>query len=210
LAKNQAIMKIQQAVLVFLFSTICIPKSFGQGTIQMLNGKEKRYMTYKVQDEYVLFQPESKPDSWSKRLDRFNVFSITPDNGAEIIVYNPDTIDRFEPSVNEVRDFIAGEKLAIRENNRETNMFVFLTSFQLGVISSFGGYYGIPVPVLYSTLLGRVSPKVPESQVNSVNSEAFIAGYQKKARTIKINNSLIGGSLGFAVGFTAFALFLAD
>ncbi|MFM8949983.1 MAG: hypothetical protein ACKOKB_04300, partial [Bacteroidota bacterium] len=92
-------MKIQQAILVFLISAICIPFSYGQGTIQMLNGKEKRYMTYKVQDEYVLFQAESKPESWKKRLDRFNVFSITPDGGAEIVLYDPDTTDGLEPNV---------------------------------------------------------------------------------------------------------------
>ncbi len=130
-------MKIQQAVLVFLFSTICIPKSFGQGTIQMLNGKEKRYMTYKVQDEYVLFQPESKPDSWSKRLDRFNVFSITPDNGTEIVVYDPDTTDGLEPNVQEAREFIAGEKLAIAEYRKPLNV---ISGIGIGIGSGFARY----------------------------------------------------------------------
>ncbi|MFM7901865.1 MAG: hypothetical protein ACKPAD_07740, partial [Bacteroidota bacterium] len=115
-------MKIQLTVLVFLFSTICSTWCIGQGTIQMLNGKEKRYMTYKIQDEYVLFQPESKPDSWSKRLDRYNVFSITPDNGAEMVVYDPDTTDGLEPNVEEARQFIAGEKLALSEYRKPMNV----------------------------------------------------------------------------------------
>ncbi|MFN9597012.1 MAG: hypothetical protein ACK560_09495 [Bacteroidota bacterium] len=200
-------MKIQQAVLVFLFSTICIPKSFGQGTIQMLNGKEKRYMTYKVQDEYVLFQPESKPDSWSKRLDRFNVFSITPDNGAEIVVYDPDTTDGLEPNVQEAREFIAGEKLAIAEYRKPLNV---ISGIGVGIGSGFAQYFGIPVPVVYSAAIGRVSPRLPKAHRDLQYSEPFVAGYQKKARTMKINKSLLGGGIGFALGFTAFALFLAD
>lgn len=200
-------MKIQQALLVFLFSTICLTKCFGQGTIQMLNGKEKRYMNYKIEEEFVLFQPEAKPDSWNKRLDRFNVFSINPDNGAEIVVYNPDTTDGLEPSIQEAREFIAGEKLAIKEYRKPLNV---ISGIGVGMVSSYAQYFGIPVPVIYSAVLGRVSPRLPKSQRDLQHTDPFVAGYQKKARTMKINKSLLGGGIGFAVGFTVFALFLAD
>lgn len=200
-------MKIQQAILVFLISAICAPLSHGQGTIQMLNGKQKRYMTYQVQDEYVLFQPESKPDSWKKRLDRFNVFSITPDNGAEIVVYDPDTTDGLEPNVEEARQFIAGEKLALSEYRKPMNV---ISGIGVGIGSSFAQFYGIPGPAVYSAILGRVSPKLPKSHRGIDHSEPFIAGYQKQARTMKINKSLLGGGIGFAVGFAALAVFLAD
>ena len=200
-------MKIQQAILVFLISAICAPLSYGQGTIQMLNGKQKRYMTYQVQDEYVLFQPESKPDSWKKRLDRYNVFSITPDNGAEIVVYDPDTTDGLEPNVEEARQFIAGEKLALSEYRKPMNV---ISGIGVGIGSSFAQFYGIPGPAVYSAILGRVSPKLPKSHRGIEHPEPFIAGYQKQARTMKINKSLLGGGIGFAVGFAALAVFLAD
>ena len=200
-------MKIKQAVLVFLISAICIPMSYGQGTIQMLNGKEKRYMTYQIQDEYVLFQPESKPDSWKKRLDRYNVFSITPDNGAEIVIYDPDTTDGLEPNVQEARQFIEGEKMAIAEYRKPLNV---ISGIGVGIGSSFAQFYGIPGPAIYSAILGRVSPKLPKSHRGTEYPEAFFAGYQKKARTMKINKSLLGGGIGFAVGFTALVVFLAD
>ncbi|MFM8916457.1 MAG: hypothetical protein ACKOGP_01795, partial [Bacteroidota bacterium] len=201
-------MKIRSTVLAFLFSTICSTWCIGQGTIQMLNGKEKRYMTYKIQDEYILFQPEySEPDSWSKRLDRFNVFSIKPDNGAEIVVYDPDTTDGLEPNVEEARQFIAGEKLAIGEYRKPLNV---ITGIGIGIGSGFAQYFGIPVPVIYSAAIGRVSPRLPKAHRDLQYSESFVAGYEKKARTMKINKSLLGGGIGFAVGFTAFALFLAD
>ena len=186
-----------------LFLVFLGPHSFGQGTIQMLNGKEKRYMSYQIQEEYVLFQPEAKPDSWKKRLDRFNVFSIIPDKGEEVVIYNPDTTDGLEPSVAEARDFILGEKLAIGEYKKPLNL---ISGIGVGAGASLLGFYGIPFPVVYSTLLGRVSPKLPKSHRDAVHSEAFVSGYEKKARTLKINKSLLGGGIGFAVGITTLIL----
>jgi hypothetical protein len=181
--------------------------AFSQGTILMLNGKEKRYMNYQVQDEYVVFQPEAKPDSWKKRVDRFNVFSITPDNGAEVVLYNPDTTDGLEPSVPEVRDFIAGEKLAMEEYRKPLNI---ISGVGVGLGSSMAAFYGIPGPVIYSSILGRVSPKLPQERRDEVHSEAFVAGYQKKARTMKINRSLLGGGIGFSIGIATLLILAAD
>lgn len=181
--------------------------SFSQGTILMLNGKEKRYMNYEVQDEYVVFQPEAKPDSWKKRIDRFNVFSITPDNGTELVVYNPDTTEGLEPSIPEVREFISGEKLAMAEYRKPLNL---ITGVGVGLGSSLATFYGIPAPILYSAILGRVSPKLPEERRNEVHSDAFIMGYQKKARTMKINRSLLGGGIGFTVGIATLLILAAD
>ncbi|MEY3344040.1 MAG: hypothetical protein RL090_1724, partial [Bacteroidota bacterium] len=91
-------MNLKHILITILALVLLSGASFSQGTILMLNGKEKRYMNYQVQDEYIVFQPEAKPDSWKKRVDRFNVFSITPDNGAEVVVYNPDTTEGLEPT----------------------------------------------------------------------------------------------------------------
>lgn len=181
--------------------------SFSQGTILMLNGKEKRYMNYQMQDEYIVFQPEAKPDSWKKRVDRFNVFSITPDNGAEVVVYNPDTTEGLEPTVPEVRDFIAGEKMAMAEYRKPLNL---ISGVGVGLGSSMAAFYGIPGPVVYSAILGRVSPKLPADKRNEIHSESFVAGYQKKARTMKINQSLLGGGIGFTVGIATLLILAAD
>jgi hypothetical protein len=196
-------MKRQQlylSALIWIVSSFC---AFGQGTIQMLNGKEKRYINYQIQDEYVVFQRESNPEGSKKRIDRFNVFSIIPDNGQEVVVYDPDTTDGIDLSIMEARDFIAGEKLALLKYNEPDG---YVVGFQLGLFCSTLGFYGIPIPVVYSTLLGRFSPKFPETHGDKVYSEAFVAGYQKKARTMKINKSLLGGGIGFAVGLTALIL----
>ncbi|MFZ9944036.1 MAG: hypothetical protein ACO3O0_10525, partial [Bacteroidia bacterium] len=84
-----------------------------------------------------------------------------------------------------------------------------ISGIGVGAGASLLGFYGIPFPVVYSTLLGRVSPKLPKSHRDAVHSEAFVSGYEKKARTLKINKSLLGGGIGFAIGITALIL-IAD
>ncbi|OQA06424.1 MAG: hypothetical protein BWY67_01960 [Bacteroidetes bacterium ADurb.Bin397] len=79
-----------------------------------------------------------------------------------------------------------------------------------GVAGSIVGFYGLPVPLVYATIVGRFNPKLPKSERANVHSEAFLAGYEKKSRNIKIKQSMIGGGIGFAVGITALILILGN
>jgi len=149
--------------------------------------------------------PSLSQGTIKKRVDRYSVFSVTPDGGAETVIYSPDTVDGLEPTVSEAREFIAGEKMAMTQYRKPLN---WISGVVVGAGSSLAAFYGIPGPVLYSTALGRVSPKLPKDQREVSHSEVFVAGYQKKARTMKINQSLLGGGIGFTVGIAAIVLFL--
>ena len=177
--------------------------SLAQGKIIYLNGKEKRFETAEVRGEYIVYQPEGSTKEWSRKSDRYNVFSLQRDNGTEEIIYAPDTSEGGDPSVEEVRDYIKGERFAMQVYSKPLN---FGAGLYVGVGSSLAGFYGIPVPLVYSTILGLRNPKVPKELRGENYSEAFVAGYQKKSRNIKIKKSLLGGGIGFSVGVAWFII----
>jgi len=200
-------MKSSPFALILLVMILLSVVGYGQGTILFLNGKEKRYKTAEVRDEYVVYQPENKEGSWKRRADRYNVFALVRDNGTELVLYSPDTVYGQDPSVEEMRDFIRGEQMADAEFKKPLNLIGGLGA---GLAGSVAGFYGIPVPVMYAAIAGRFTPEFPKHLAAGNHSDAFIEGYRKKSRNIKINKTLLGGGVGFAVGLSALIIVFAD
>ena len=208
--------------VVILFAAELI---HAQGKIVFLNGKEKRFQSAELKGDYVVF----KPDSFSRprRADKFDVFAIKKDNGTEELIYLPDTLSHDDPTVAEVRDYIRGEQFAKQVYKKPLNL---IAGIAVGAASSYATIYGLGGPLIYATIVGRFTPKIKEpvaitydeqtgiftSQRTSESvtatplSESFTAGYGKKARNIKVKNSLIGGGIGFAVGVTALVLIFGN
>lgn len=181
--------------------------SAGQGTLVFLNGKERRFETAEVRGEYIVYRPEGKSGAWLKRADKYNVFAIVSDSTGEKVVYEPDTSEGGDPTIQEVRDYIKGEQHAAKVYRKPMN---FVGGFLSGAAGSAAGFYGIPAPLVYTTIVGRINPKLPKDERNENYSEMFVLGYQKKARNMKIKNSLIGGVIGFGVGITTLVLILGN
>ena len=80
--------------------------------------------------------------------------------------------------------------------------------------SSFLSFYAIPVPMIYSIILGRFNPKkmkLPENfDQNIANNEAFQFGYKKSARNTKIQQSLKWGYISLGVGLTGLIIYGID
>lgn len=200
-------MNIKHILAVICYLLFHIGAASAQGTLLYLNGKEKRFSTAEIKGEYILYKPEHKEGNWFKRADRYNVFAIIRDETGEEIIYQPDTIEGGDPTIEEVRDYIKGGQFAIESYNKPANKG---TSLYVGVASSLAGFYGLPIPILYTTIIGTVSPKLPKSELDANHSELFIVGYQKKSRNIKIKQSLIYGGIGFSVGVAWFAFVFAN
>ena len=199
---------LRTLLIILLANLTLVPLSgFAQGTIIFLNGKEKRFESAEVKGEYLHYSVEGDTMDYKKIVDRFNVFSLKYDSGVEDVLYQPDTAYGEDPSVEEVREYIKGEQYAMKVYRKPMN---FITGVGVGMASSAAGFYGIPIPLVYTTVLGRFSPKVPASADGAVQSESFKMGYQKKARNMKIKNSLLGGAVGFAVGITALVVIFAN
>ncbi|MBL0341461.1 MAG: hypothetical protein IPP71_11270 [Bacteroidetes bacterium] len=182
-----------------------------------------------MKGEFIVYRPETAGNDKSsiRKADKYNIFSIKRDDGTEEVIYNPDTTYGEDPSIEEVRDYIKGEKYATLVYNEPVN---FVTGMQIGFTSGLllPAFYALAAPVVYPGIIGRFVPTVktplvyrydtgkdvftplPEGTTTgeTIVSEAFAAGYGKKARNMKMKSSLIGGAIGFAFSVTALALLL--
>jgi hypothetical protein len=200
-------MKYCRSISILIFSTFIACNSLAQGKLLYMNGKEKRFTTAEVRGDQIVYRPEGASGEVTRHAEIYNIFSIIRDNGTEEIIYTPDTITGDDPPAEEVRDYIMGEQHAMAVYKKPLNTVGGVAS---GVAGSIVGFYGLPVPLVYATIVGRFNPKLPKSERSNVHSEAFLAGYEKKSRNIKIKQSMIGGGIGFAVGITALILILGN
>lgn len=202
-------MGFRTLLAIVILTALSTNDASAQGKLVFLNGKEKRFTTAEVKGEFIVYQPEGTKKASTRKADLYNVFSIYKDDGSEQVVYKPDTADG-DPSVLEVRDYIKGEIFAEGYYNKPLN---FWGGVGVGLGSSVAGFYGIPIPLVYTTIIGQFNPKPPpaiDNAIGEIPSEAYIAGYQRKARNMKIKSSLIGGLIGFSVGITTLVLVLGD
>lgn len=191
-------------ILVFLFSYF---NASAQKTILYLNGKEKKIESYSMNNERLVFVPIDALDK-KKSVDMYKVFSVKDSlTDKEIIIYNPDTSEG-DLTREEMRMFIDGEQYAVKNYKDKTHK---VAAAAIGIGSGIFTFYGLIIPATYAVIGGRFSPAVPMNLPNppqSINEEMFKYGYQYKARAKKTKDNLIFGGIGFAVGFTAFAVIL--
>ena len=221
-------MKIRIFLSLLTFCGMITGSAYSQGKIVLLNGKEKRFTTAEVKGESILYQPEGSTSTTYRNIDLYDVFSINRDGGTEEVIYNPDTISGEDLTINEVRDYIKGERYAELVYDKPVN---FVTALELGAVSGFvlPVFYGIAVPLLYPIGLAQFTPKVKPPIMHNYNdltgkfealhpgttssniiiNDSFSAGYARRAKNIKFKKSLLGGGIGFAIGATAIALIIS-
>ena len=219
-------MKTRIFLIILAFCGLSHTSTYSQGRIILLNGKEKQFRTAEVKGELIEYQPVDSTRNLRK-IDKYDVFSLLHDNGTEELIYNPDTVSGEDPTIDEARDYIKGERYAAMVYRKPLN---FISGVAVGGAGSILGFYGLIVPVVYPAVLGRFTPKLktpiehnyntttgkfeslasPDATPNIAVTESFSAGYGKKARNMKIKNSLIGGGIGFAVGFSVLILVLGE
>jgi hypothetical protein len=195
--------------ILFLIGLFLLADDYccGQGKLVFLNGKVRHFEKAEVVGDFVVYQPEGQTKPSLRKADRYNVFSIVNDDGTEQIIYDPDTSEGGDPTIAEVRDYIRGEQHAAITYRKPMNLIGGIGS---GLAGSTIGFFGIPVPFIYTTIVGSVNPKLPRAELSANHADAYVAGYQRKARNMKIKHSLIGGGIGFSVGIAALAIILAD
>ena len=169
------------------------------GNLLLINGK---IIPFKLIESngYDLVYRTPDPKNKLKKIDPERVFSIKYMDGSERVIFQRDTLDPLEFTVDEMRLFIKGEQDADRLYHNNLNK---VGAFAAGVVSSYFGFYGVIGPPLYASFFGAFTPKV--EKIKGIDTELikipeYREGFEKKARDRKIRNMLISGFIGFAAG----------
>ncbi|HNQ12992.1 MAG TPA: hypothetical protein PKH65_09660 [Bacteroidia bacterium] len=211
LVLGREIIMIRLIKIGLLFLFLAQPNVLSaQQNMLLMDGKEIKIQRHFFEGTRIRYVPFESKSLKSKYINRYNVFSISDSGGIENVLYVPDS-SYGDPSVEDLRLFIKGEQAAMLYYRKPANKW---SSLGVGAASGFMSFYGTPVPFLYSTIIGRHNPSVEIPDhifIPEAGSEAFNYGYEKKARNIKIKQSLIWGYIGFGISLsTLVALSLSN
>lgn len=172
-----------------------------QQTMLLMNGKEIIANSHFFEGTRIRYIPFDEKTQKSKYINRYSVFSIKDNTGYENVLYLPDS-SYGDPTIDELRWFIKGEQIAMKYYHKPG---IIWSSLGIGAAAGLLSFYGTPVPFLYSTIIGRHNPSIqfPKDEfIEGAGLEAFNLGYEKKARNIKIRQSLVWGYIGFGVSLS--------
>ncbi len=205
-----ALNSMKNLTLLLLLLLFIFPKyTQAQQRILLLNGKYIPIETYQLGDEFVSFKKINDKRKKMRTVDRYDVFSIQTEGQEEKIIYTP--ADSLDFTIEEAKLYIQGEQVASEYYKARG---ASISSAVVGLSSSLLSFYAIPVPMIYSIVLGRFNPKkmkLPENfDQNIANNEAFQFGYKKSARNTKIQQSLKWGYISLGVGLTGLIIYGID
>lgn len=112
-----------------------------------------------------------------RSMDPERVFAVHFKNGTEQVVFQTDTFDSADFTVEEMRKFIKGEQDAREFYHNQSPKILGLA---VGAGSSIFTFYGLIGPPLFSTVLGSFSPNVDKKLTFDVKgSAAAVAGFEE-------------------------------
>jgi hypothetical protein len=176
--------------------------------ILFMNGREEISTILDTNTSNVQYlRPELKKDKEAS-IDKYRIFSITYGSGEEVIFYRQDSVEGNYLSVEDMRYFVYGERDALKG-------FRAPLAFWGGLASGVAGGMATPflglgvlspvVPGLYTAANASRFVTVHKKNVSNdeyLKNDNFLKGYERTARSIRVNNSLLGGAIGIVVGFT--------
>lgn len=176
-----------------------------QQKILLLNGNEIEIKSYVVGEPYITYKKTSDKHDKTRMIEKLDVFAVKKEDGTEEMIYKGDTLNF---TIEEARNYIRGEQAAKQFYHKPANKWA---AGVFGAGTSILSFYSLPVPMLYSVVVGRFNPKkmqIPEGYDAPYSStEEYRYGYDKKARNIKIQQSLKWGYIGLGVGLTTLIIY---
>jgi hypothetical protein len=184
---------------------------YAQDKIVKLNGRTIDIKSYTLKGDWLYYVKHNDMKESQRRIERFDVFSVLNADGTEDIIYDPDTVNDGDPSIEQVRRYIQGEQYGMANYNPSWTKPAGVAS---GIGSGFIGFYGPPFVFAYALIAGAIPvKKIPPSDTIDpavFNSDEFIAGYRRYSRNKKMRDGLIWGGVAFAVSFPAFYFIFHD
>lgn len=180
-----------------------------QDTIILLTGHIIPCKVYQENENVITCEYTKKGREERLILDSYRVFSIKFGNGEEKVYYKQDTVSGNWFTVDEMRYFIYGEQDAMKGYKSP------MTSV-LGVIAGAGaGFFAMEslilfaAPLVYTT--GNILPYIiidrkTVRDEKLLEQETYVQGYERVARSKKIQNALKSSAAGLAIGIGAYFL----
>lgn len=183
--------------LLLLFLLSLVPAR-AQDTLLLINGHKMVVKSVDLKDYTIAYRTLEK--NRLRTIDPYRVFSIVYADGTERVIYQRDSLDPVDFSVEQMRMFIRGEQDADKYYHNTPNK---VAAFLIGGGASYFTIYGLIIPPLYATVVGSFSPRIEKyrTDINLLNVSEYREGYERKARDRKIRNALISGMAGFVAGF---------
>jgi hypothetical protein len=182
-----------------------------QSKIVKLNGRTVDIKSYSLKGDWLFYVKHDEAKEKQRKMERFDVFSVLKDDGSEEIIYDPDTVNEGDPSIEQVRRYIKGEQYGMQMYHPSWTKPAGVAS---GIGSGFIGFYGPPFVFGYALVAGSIPVKKipPSDSIDSAvfNSDEFITGYRRYARNKKMRDGLIWGGVAFAISFPAFYFIYHD
>ncbi len=203
------------SLFVFLSIFLFPISSFSQEMVQMMDGN-KLFVTLidtagkiiKVEDPDPPKRKKVPTEKVVVAFEKDRIFSVTYRTGEEVVYYRQDTLSQEDDNlftIDEMRSFLAGVHDA---KNRYKSPGAFWACFATGVAS------GLTLPLLLSPLvpvgmtyfMGTRWIKVNREHISDpkyLKDEFYIMGYERTARSMRVQGSLGGTLSGLFVGILA-------
>ena len=209
-------MKKNAFTLLFIFALLnfyFVAKA--QEMVQMMDGNklfvtlvDTAGKTVKVEDPDPPRKRKTQTEKAIVAFEKERIFSITYRTGEEVIYYRQDTVSQEDDNIlttEEMRSYLAGVHDA---KGRYKSPGAFWACFATGVAS------GLTLPLLLSPLvpvgmtyfMGTRWIKVNREHISDpkyLKDEFYIMGYERTARSMRVQSSLGGTLSGLFIGVLA-------
>ena len=179
-----------------------------------MNGK---IITTSVLDTNSASVQVADPENSIKKItiDNESLFAIKYGKGNLVYYYQEDTIKNWFTR-DEMWLFMQGERDARKGFKARGSFWGGLIAGVAGgasglVVGSAGAFFGPVLPISFFTTVGIPKVWIRHSTVSNPNNlwhDAYILGYEREARAKRRRRSMIGGGIGLAIGYIAYACFV--
>ncbi|MFN4235185.1 MAG: hypothetical protein ACK4IK_10315 [Bacteroidia bacterium] len=199
---------MKKAFIISIFLSLAIITK-AQDTIVLLTGHIIPCKVYQENENVITCEFVKKGREEKLIIDTYRVFSIKFANGQEKVFYQQDTTKGNWFTVDEMRYFIYGEQDAMKGYKSPMTTV-------LGLIAGAGaGFFAMEslillgAPLVYTA--GNLIPYIIIDRKTVRNEkfleqETYIQGYERVARSKKIQNALKSSAAGLAIGIGTYFL----
>jgi hypothetical protein len=200
-------------LLYLSFLIFCFLDTIAQDDILFMSGKTDHGIITDTTGNSVKYTYLSKKGKQREaEIEKERIFSITYKGGSEIVLYTQDTANGGDFSESEMRYFIMGEQDADK-GYKSPWATVGAVAAGLG-----GGLTGslifVPlIPGLYAAVAGSRWIKIKRTTVSTqdaLKQQAYLLGYERVARSKRIQNVLKGAGIGLVAGLATYVFVLSD